>query len=110
MIYTFLDEAQKLKIVKYNKSTQKNLNINIINYMHFKGRYIIYGQNGIGKEYDGYNDQLIFEGEYKNGQRNGEGKEYANSGLYFVGNYLNGKRHGKGVMINCSQKIFEVNI
>ncbi|MBQ8692108.1 MAG: hypothetical protein IJ520_03085, partial [Synergistaceae bacterium] len=83
LIYTFVDEAQKLKLVKYNKSMQKNLNVNIINYMHFKGRYIIYGQS------------------------NGEGKEYATSGLYFVGNYLNGKRHGKGVMINCSQKIFE---
>ena len=107
LIYTFLDEAQKLKLVKYNKSMQKNLNINIINYKHFKGRYIIYGQNGIGKEYNGKNDRLIFEGEYKNGQRNGEGKEYATFGLYFVGNYLNGKRHGKGVMINRSQKIFE---
>ena len=107
LIYTFLGEAKKLKLVKYNKSMQKNLNINIINYMHFKGRYIIYGQNGIGKEYNGKNDRLIFEGEYKNGQRNGEGKEYATFGLYFVGNYLNGKRHGKGVMINRSHKIFE---
>ncbi len=42
---------------------------------------------------------LIFEGEYKNGQRNGEGKEYNwNGELMFEGEYLNGK--GKEYYLN----------
>ena len=87
---------------------QKNLNINIINYKYFPGK-IIFELNGIGKEYniDGfvkekikeYNEdgELVFEGEYLNGERNGEGKEYYKSNkLKFEGNYLNGKINGKG--------------
>ena len=42
------------------------------------------------------NGQLIFEGEYLNGKRNGKGKEYCGSWLIFEGEYLNGKKNGKG--------------
>jgi len=76
LIYTFIEDVQKLKLVRYNKCIQKNLDISIINYKHFKGRYIIYESNGIGKVYNGYDDNLEFEGEYLNGERNGKGKEY----------------------------------
>ena len=39
-----------------------------------------------GKEYDGESDNLLFEGEYKNGKRNGKGKEYNDVGeLIFEG-------------------------
>ena len=98
LIYTFVEEIQKLKLVRYNKSMQKNLDISIINYKFFKSNYIIYESNGIGKEYYGYNDALIFEGEYLNGKRNGEGKEYDffKGNLIFEGEYLNGTRNGKG--------------
>ena len=39
-----------------------------------------------------------FEGEYKNGKRNGKGKEfYSNKNIKFEGEYLDGKRwKGKG--------------
>ena len=48
------------------------------------------------KEYDEYNN-LIFEGEYLNGKRNGKGKEYnENAIIIFEGEYLNGQRNGKG--------------
>ena len=52
---------------------------------------------GKGKEYD-YLGNLVFEGEYLNGERNGKGKEYhiINGNLVFEGEYLNGKRNGKG--------------
>ena len=53
---------------------QKIININIINYKHFKGRYIIYRSNDIGEEYIGNPNILIFEGKYLNGERNGKGK------------------------------------
>ena len=44
------------------------------------------------KEYN-FDDELIFEGEYLNGKRNGKGKEYNFYGkLIFEGEYLNGER------------------
>ena len=101
LIYTFVEEIQKLKLVRYNKSMQKNLDISIINYKFFKGNYIIYESKGIGKEYYGYDDKLIYEGAYLNGERNGKGKEYDKFNKYkdkliFEGEYKNGKRNGKG--------------
>ena len=67
-IFTFVNEKQKLKLARYNKNLQKNINISIINYKHFTGRYIIYKSNKFGKEYD-YEDNLRFEGEYLNGKK-----------------------------------------
>ena len=52
-------------------------------------------KNGNWKEYDYYGD-LLFEGEYLNGKRNGKGKEYENGKLIFEGEYLNAERNGKG--------------
>ena len=69
LIFSYVDEKPKLKLVKYNKSLQKKINLSIINYRHFKGRYIIYELNGIGKEYI-WTNALKVEGE-----RNGKGKE-----------------------------------
>ena len=51
LIFTFVEEVQKLKLVRYNKSIQRNLDISIINYKFFKGNYIIYESKKIGKEY-----------------------------------------------------------
>ena len=34
-LFSYVDEKQKLKIVKYNKILQKSINITIINYIHF---------------------------------------------------------------------------
>ena len=51
------------------------------------------------KEYEHIKRSDIFEGEYKNGRRNGKGKEYNNKNskiIQFEGEYENGKRHGKG--------------
>ena len=104
ILFLYLEEKQKLKLVKYNKSLQKIFDINIINYKYFSRKYIIYETNRIGKEYyrlfSTDDDFLIFEGEYLNGQRNGKGKEYYCTRelrkLNFEGEYLNGKRIGKG--------------
>ena len=46
------------------------------------------------KEIDDYHN-LIYEGEYLNGERNGKGKEYKYGKLIFEGEYLNGLRNGK---------------
>ena len=96
IVFSYVDEKQKLKLVKYNKSLQQKIDISIINYIHFKGKYIIYESNGKGKEYNKDN-YLVFEGEYLKGQRNGKGKEYYYDGkLLFEGEYLKGQRNGKG--------------
>jgi len=94
-LFSFLNEKTKLKLIKYNQKLQKILDINLINYKLFSGRYIIYDKNGKGKEYDYYGN-LRFEGEYLNGKRHGKGKEFLNNVLRFEGEYLNGQRHGKG--------------
>ena len=105
ILFLYIDEERKLKLIKYNKNLQKTIDINIINYKLFAGRYIIYETNKIGKEYEFYNDKLRFEGEYLNGERHGKGKEYSdlNGRISFEGEYLNGKRHGKGkeYYLNC---------
>ena len=52
----------------------------------------------MGKEVDKEKNIIMmkFEGEYLNGERNGQGKEYLDEELIFEGEYLNGKRNGKG--------------
>ena len=104
-LFSFIDEKTKLEIIKYNKKFQKILNINIVNYKAFSGKYIVYDDNQKGKkgkELDIYNDTLIFEGEYSNGKRNGKGVEFYYDSPFseyiitFEGEFLNGKRNGKG--------------
>ena len=75
-IFSFSNEKNKFKLIKYNKSLQKKINLDITNYKKFSGRYIIYETKGKGKEYNRYNSQLLYEGEYLHGERNGKGKEY----------------------------------
>ena len=92
-LFTYVDDKDKLDIIKYNKNIQKILDISLINYKFFSKRYIIYEKNGKGKEYDKYSDKLMFEGEYINGKRNGKGIEYYDfCNLTFEGEYLNGKK------------------
>ena len=96
-IFSFISDSTKLKFVIYNKQLQNILDINIINYSIFSGKYRIINEKGDGIEYNIFNDEIIFEGEYLNGKRNGKGKEYNDKGkLIFEGEYLNGKRNGIG--------------
>ena len=97
-IFLYLKEEQKFNLVTYNKQLQKKIGIDIEDYKTISGKYKIGERNGKGKEYDIYNDEIIFEGEYINGERNGKGKEYNGySGkLKYEGEYINGERNGKG--------------
>ena len=38
-LFSYIEESQKLKLIKYNKSLQKNFNISIINYKYFSKKY-----------------------------------------------------------------------
>ena len=97
ILFSHINEKVKLKLVKYNKSLQNIIHVDLINYKLYKGNYVIYDSNGIGKEYNSFNDKLVFKGEYSNGERKGKGEEYGyGCKVIFEGEYLNGKRNGKG--------------
>ena len=105
-VFSHLYKEIQLKLINYSKKLQKTLGISLIDYRINTNRYIIYESNNIAKEFDIYNDKLIFEGEYLNAKRNGKGKEYNKYGeLQFEGEYLNGKRNGKGKEYNHYGKL-----
>ena len=92
-IFSYVNENRKLNIIKYNKSFQNILLINIEYYKKISGKYKINGINGNGEEYGLITDKIIFKGEYKNGKRNGKGKEFNDYGdIIFEGEYLDGKK------------------
>ena len=95
-LFLYVNEKEKLKLIKYNKRLQKIINISINNYIHFQGTNIIYDSDGKVKEYF-HDGQLIYEGEYLHNERNGKGKEYYQVGyLKYEGDFLKGKKNGKG--------------
>ena len=111
-IFSYLDIISKLRIIRYNKTLQNKIDINITDYERNSKTYIIFKENNIVEEYGSVNGELIFEGEYLNGKRNGKGKEYNyynyEDKLIFEGEYLNGKRNGKGKEYdNYGKLIFE---
>ena len=107
IVFSLIADKTKLEVLKYNKSLQNKNNINLLNYKLFSKKYIInYRKNGKVKEYNSYNDTLIFEGEYKNGRRNGIGKEYDSNNIIYEGEYLNGKRNGHGIEYNYIDGIY----
>ena len=91
-VFAYLNEKRKLNLIKYNKRFQNELNISLTNYKLLYGKFIINEGSDIYKIYDAFRNDLIFEGNYKNGI----GKEYFKNLLIFEGEYLNGKRNGKG--------------
>ena len=64
--------------------------------MAFDGEYLNGEKNGEGKEYF-FNGNLVFEGIFLNGYRfNGKVKEYNGDGeIIFEGEYLNGIKKGE---------------
>ena len=63
--------------------------------MLFDGEYLNGLRNGRGTEYyiELQKSLIKYVGEYKNGKRNGKGKEYQENGeIIFEGEYLDGNR------------------
>ena len=102
IIFSNINDERKLLLIKYNNKIKDRLNIDLITYKFLSGKYFIGKRNGKGKEYNGYNDEIIFEGDYIDGRRTGYGIEYyeeqynGETALKYEGKYLNGKRNGKG--------------
>ena len=115
-IFININEKRKLLLIKYNKNLQNILDIKLINYITLSGKflkqetkekikiYVAYNTyadilifegnyyKGIGKEYNSFGN-IIYEGEYLNGKRNGNGKVYyINGKVLFEGEFLNGKK------------------
>ena len=109
-VFSNLEEKRKLKTIKYNNMLKNEMDIKLLNYKFYSGKYIIFGDNGEGKEYFGYNDELFLEGLFVNGEilnpyivdlfyfknENGLTKEYFDGILEYEGEYLHGKRNGRG--------------
>ena len=49
LLFSYVDESQKLKIVLPNKDLQNKINISLINYKLFSGKYIIFEENNKNK-------------------------------------------------------------
>ena len=100
-IVSNLKYKRKLKLFRINNKIRNILEIELIDYKILSERYIIGKKNGYAKEYNIFNDELIFEGDYIDGKRYGYGKEfYEKDKIKFEGEYLNGKRNGKGKEYN----------
>ena len=98
-VFSYINIKKKLKIIKYNSTIKNKINLNLTYYKLFSTRYIIYSTKKSGKEYN-LRNELLYEGEYLNGERSGKGKDYCNGWNYFEGEYLNGQRNGKGKEYN----------
>ena len=93
MLFSYHTELHKLKLAKYSTKFKNKINLSLINYKIYSGRYILYETKFKGKEYNRYNNKLIYEGEYLNGERNGTGKEFFDNGyLKYKGQFLKGKK------------------
>ena len=74
VIFSYLDNERKLHLIRYNKKLKRIMNINITHYKRLSGKYIIYETKRKGKEYNAYNDLLLFEGEYFKEKKMGKEK------------------------------------
>ena len=64
------------------------LDLFLVDYINFSGKYVIYDINWNGKKYNSFYNCLIYEGEYKNEERNVKGVEYHLDGeIIFEGEY-----------------------
>ena len=92
-VFTYIDHRRKLNLIRFNSTIQQKIGLNIVDYRRLSGKYKIIKNNNKGREYNSFNDELLFEGHYSNGKKNGKGKEYNGKGdIIFEGRYFNGKR------------------
>jgi len=56
-----------------------------------------------------YADGDVYEGEFKNDKRHGEGKYTFADGDVYEGNWKDGKRHGEGKMTYADGSVYEGN-
>ena len=74
-IFINVENTKKMNIIVYNKKIQRKMGLNITDFMRFSGRYRVEEDDKI-KDYSSYDHRLLFEGQYANRKRNGDGKEF----------------------------------
>ena len=94
LTFSFLDRKNILDLVKYNLKLQELLEININTYKEISQSIKISKGDGYCRIYDLYTMALKFEGEYKNGKKNGKGKEFYKSHDYYEDEYSKGEKDG----------------
>ena len=99
-IHTEYLNGKKWNVTEYDKN--KNIISTVIEGnghfedLYYEGEYLNGERNGKGKLYD-FTGDLEYEGEFLNGEKNGKGKFFDCMGeVEYEGEYLNGYRHGKG--------------
>ena len=82
-------DEHKLGVGSMENLQNKNITRNYFDFQNlvFEGEYLNGEINGKGKEY--HLNDIIFEGEYFKGKKNGNGKEYNFNQIKFEGEYLN---------------------
>ena len=100
------NESEKEEYILKN-GTGKVKEYNDFGKLIFEGEYLNGEENGNGKEYNEVNGKLIFNGEYKNGKKwNGKITKIDNYGnLTFDGYYQNGIINGKVLEWNSEKKL-----
>ena len=87
----FIEET--IKVIGIHKQGKKD---NSENYGNFIGPII--ESLKMNLKYDKkYYDKEVYEGEYRNENREGYGKYIYENGNYYIGQWLNDKPHGKGI-------------
>ena len=98
LIFSFVEEKVKLNLIHYNKKLQNIIKVDLVYYKRIGGIKIILENNNKGKEIMLGSDVTLYEGEFLNGKRNGQGKLFDEEfgKLIYEGEFLNGKFNGKG--------------
>ena len=95
-IFSLVLKNVSLNVIIYNKKLQKILGISIEDYKTTSRKYIKKCFGFLDSKYNEYSidtNILVFEGEYKFGKKEGNGKEYFDDGkLKFEGKYHKGKK------------------
>ena len=58
------DNINKEKNTNFNEELKSKFNITLENHIFYSKKYIIYEKNGIGKEFSGFDDTLLYEGGF----------------------------------------------
>ena len=105
LFFSYLNNERALKAIRYNKKLQNLIGVNLYNYKLLSGKYIEYETNERVKIYNACKNELLYEGGYLGGKKNGKGKEYWMNVVIFEGEYKNGKKNGKGKEYSVFGKI-----
>ena len=65
LLFSTISQKHKLNMIKYNKKLQKLVDINLMNYKLFTGKYILYKENGKVEEHNSFHCVHVDGEHYK---------------------------------------------